>query len=86
MATKTISLELDAYEKLCQARRSARESFSSVVRRAHWDQEKYQAKNVVLNLSQLFREHPESFLADSALNRIARRVRRRTVRPKSRWQ
>ena len=34
MATKTITLELDAYEKLLRAKRSPRESFSSVVRRA----------------------------------------------------
>lgn len=33
MATKTISLELDAYDKLRAAKRG-RESFSSVVRRA----------------------------------------------------
>lgn len=33
MATKTITLELDAYEKLRAAKRN-RESFSSVVRRA----------------------------------------------------
>ena len=33
MATKTISLELDAYEKLKAAKRGS-ESFSSVVRRA----------------------------------------------------
>ncbi len=34
MATKTISLELDAYEKLRSAKRGERESFSEVVRRA----------------------------------------------------
>jgi predicted CopG family antitoxin len=34
MATKTISLELDAYERLRNARRTPSESFSSVVRRA----------------------------------------------------
>jgi len=34
MATKTITLELDAYEKLKAAKRGDRESFSSVVRRA----------------------------------------------------
>ncbi len=36
MATKTISLELDAYEHLSRARRHERESFSSVVRRANF--------------------------------------------------
>ena len=35
MATKTISLELDAYEKLRRAKRSG-ESFSAVVRRARF--------------------------------------------------
>ncbi len=34
MATKTITLELDAYDKLKAAKRGDRESFSSVVRRA----------------------------------------------------
>ena len=33
MPTKTISLELDAYEKLRRAKRFPRESFSEVVRR-----------------------------------------------------
>lgn len=35
MATKTITLELDAYEKLRHARRGG-ESFTEVVRRAVW--------------------------------------------------
>ncbi len=37
MATKTISLEIDAYDKLRKARRRDRESFSSVVRRASFN-------------------------------------------------
>lgn len=35
MPTKTINLELDAYEKLRSAKRFPRESFSDVVRRVH---------------------------------------------------
>jgi phosphoribulokinase len=35
MATKTITLELDAYERLRQAKRGG-ESFTEVVRRAVW--------------------------------------------------
>lgn len=38
MATKTITLELDAYERLKQAKRG-KESFSAVVRRAKFDGE-----------------------------------------------
>lgn len=36
MATKTISIDLDAYERLPAARRSPDESFSRVIKRAHW--------------------------------------------------
>ena len=39
MATKTITLELDAYERLRRAKRAPRESFSAVVRRAVWPEE-----------------------------------------------
>lgn len=36
MATKTISLKLEAWERLRRARRNPGESFSEVVMRAHW--------------------------------------------------
>lgn len=36
MATKTISVDLEAYERLRAARRSPDESFSRVIKRAHW--------------------------------------------------
>jgi predicted CopG family antitoxin len=39
MATKTISLKLEAYEKLKGARRYKGESFSEVVLRASWPDE-----------------------------------------------
>ena len=39
MATKTISLRLEAYNKLRAARRYPDESFSQVILRAHWAEE-----------------------------------------------
>jgi len=37
MATKTISIDLEAYERLKRARLSARDSFSQVIKRATWE-------------------------------------------------
>lgn len=39
MASKTISLSIEAYERLRRARRRPNESFSSVVMRARWSDE-----------------------------------------------
>lgn len=39
MATKTISIRVEAYEKLRRARLRPAESFSDVVMRAHWDEQ-----------------------------------------------
>jgi predicted CopG family antitoxin len=36
-ATKTISVDLEAYQRLVRARRHNHESFSQVIKRAHWD-------------------------------------------------
>jgi predicted CopG family antitoxin len=85
MATKTISLEKDAYEKLLRVKRETRESFSSVIRRGTWteeDSERYKAENVLASLERLFKENPGGFLSDKTLNSMKRR--RRTPH-KSRW-
>lgn len=39
MATKTTSVDLEAYERLRRARHAPDESFSRVIKRAHWSDE-----------------------------------------------
>ena len=53
MSIKTISLELDAYEKLKAAKRGS-ESFSQVVRRARFDPEKSTGASIVHELESLY--------------------------------
>lgn len=50
MATKTITLELDAYDKLKRAKKTPRESFSSVVRRAEFPDAPVTARELVATL------------------------------------
>lgn len=80
MATKTITLELDAYEKLRKAKRSERESFSEVVRRARWEDAAATGPQVLGHLSGLRLRHPDSFLPDEVLDRMLERVRTRPAR------
>lgn len=53
MATKTISLELDAYEKLKRAKRGS-ESFSQVVRRGRFDAEESTGGRILEELEGLY--------------------------------
>jgi hypothetical protein len=79
-ATKTISLELDAYERLRKAKRSERESFSEVVRRARWDDAASPGPQILGRLSELRLRHSDSFLPDDVLDRIGERARTRPAR------
>jgi hypothetical protein len=69
MATKTISLELDAYARLKRAKRSEKESFSSVVRRGKWDDEPLTGRALLEHMADL-RRHPEKLLSESVLNSL----------------
>lgn len=65
MATKTISLKLEAWERLRRARRSPSESFSEVVMRAEWPE-------VGCTAGELFSRYSAlgPHLSDSDLDRI----------------
>ena len=80
MATKTITLELDAYERLKKAKRSERESFSAVVRRARWDEGVSTGPKILAHLADLRLRHPDSLLPEDVLDRIDERARSRPVR------
>ena len=80
MATKTITLELDAYEKLRRAKKSERESFSEVVRRARFDEGVSTGSAILEFLAELRERHPASFLSDDTLDRIDERARTRPAR------
>ena len=53
MSTKTISLELDAYEKLKSAKQGS-ESFSQVVRRARFYPEESTGASIIRELTSLY--------------------------------
>jgi len=83
MATKTISLEMDAYEKLRRAKRSSRESFSEVVRRGRWSEEVGTAAGLLAALQALTKNHPDALLGEEALERLERRAATRARRPRT---
>lgn len=69
MATKTISLEIDAYDRLKHFKRTPRESFSQVVRRAVWSDSPPTAADILADLRTRMK-HPESLPDEAALDAI----------------
>lgn len=65
MATKTISVRLDAYERLRNARRNPKESFSDVIMRAVWEAAPITGRELLALL-----ETEEPLLSEEALDRI----------------
>jgi len=79
MATKTVSLKQEAYDRLRAARRYPGESFSEIVLRASWPEDTTTAR-ALLTAYRAGRPH----LSDDELNRIEA-LKRRDAPPEDKW-
>ena len=79
MPTKTVSVRIEAYEKLKRARRYEGESFSEVVLRARWPEETITARE----LARIYREKGP-FFDEKELARIER-LKRDDQPPENKW-
>jgi hypothetical protein len=79
MATKTISIDLEAYERLVHARKHNRESFSQVIKRAQWEDSNYTGAAI---LAALERIKP----LDEAVIRELDAAQKRDKPPRNKWQ
>lgn len=80
MATKTISLKLEAYEKLLAVRRYATESFSQIVLRAQWPEDTVMGRTLLQRCRQ---EGP--FFSEEALDRIDG-LKAQDAPPEDKWR
>ncbi len=83
MATKTITLELDAYEKLKTAKQSPKESFSSVVRRAVFEKKSFTAQDLLEFMEQ--RAVEGSLLSEKILDKLEE-AQKQPHRSSFRWK
>lgn len=63
VATKTISIDLEAYERLAIARTHEKESFSRVIKRAQWSRPKTTGRDLLDILDSLPRASKETIEA-----------------------
>ena len=80
MATKTISLRIEAYEKLRAARRFPDESFSQVVLRALWPNDTITGRELLHRMAE---QGP--LLRDEELDRIEA-LKRSDAPPEDKWR
>lgn len=80
MATKTISLKLEAYERLLAVRRYASESFSQIVLRARWPEDTVTGRSLL----ERCRQHGPFFSEDD-LDRITE-MKAKDAPPEDKWQ
>jgi hypothetical protein len=79
MATKTMSIDLEAYQRLRTARRSPDESFSHVIKRAHWRSEAPTAAALLDALAEL------PAVGDNVLTRLDT-AQQADAPPEDRWR
>jgi len=80
MATKTISLRLEAYERLKRAKRTSDESFSDVVMRAEWPDVGLTGRALLA----AYEEHGP-YLSEEALDRLEE-VNAEDRPPEDKWE
>ena len=79
MATKTISVDLEAYQRLVRARKHNRESFSQVIKRARWEESNHTGAALLAALDRL---EP----LDSAAIRDLEAAQKLDKAPRDKWR